>query len=434
MRVLPGDISNKISQKIQTKANNSEPNSSIWVSRPVVPLTNDKFLEKQTVSTETVTDASIAVCHPRMGSESTKIYIAYISGGKAKVASSMSKVKMSAHVWVDTGFSEDAVKVSIAFNGKMPKDDFGQIEFVTELMPWIFWATSDGHCYGQKLGDPSSKVTLSETNCTNISAVRASWSEVPRFDFGLCLFSILNGAVYVRQYIDGVWYDAEPVPTAALPTLEPGVTWVQIAASRTWDYRIVLQLVDSNNVIYEVFTQYGGIGSRNVEHLRINRITARGTLTQVHYTNTAETEHLEISSITAGALYGGLYSISTPVLKSACNYDDGSGDYGKRAMFVFDVHLNPTEVAAQASCFVIEGENGVDYPAATATLGTDGKTVNLIFADFNNAGETATAKYVPGTVTTMAGNAMATTSIDFNPTGLVPVNIPVPEVASISNI
>lgn len=427
MRVLPGDISNKISQKIQTKANNSEPNSSIWVSRPVVPLTNDKFLEKQTVSTETVTDASIAVCHPRMGSESTKIYIAYISGGKAKVASSMSKVKMSAHVWVDTGFSEDAVKVSIAFNGKMPKDDFGQIEFVTELMPWIFWATSDGHCYGQKLGDPSSKVTLSETNCTNISAVRASWSEVPRFDFGLCLFSILNGAVYVRQYIDGVWYDAEPVPTTALPTLESGVTWGQIAASRTWDYRIVLQLVDSNNVIYEVFTQYGGIGSRNVEHLSINRITARGTLTQVHYTNTAETEHLEISSITAG---GSLIYAFSSVPVSEENVDNGSGDYG----FVVSVTLDypVTGLTGNESAFTLKDENNISW-ASLGVSSTDGKTLLISFPDFNSASGNITLSYTPGTIQSPAV-AMETWSKTFTPSGLVPPQVDPPEVKVIYNV
>lgn len=434
MRILPGDVAQKISQKAQTKANNSDPHSSIWVSRPVVPLVDDTFLEKQTVSTDAITDASVAVCHPRMGSESTKIYIAYVTGGKARVVSALSKVKMSAHVWIDTGFLEDAVKVSIAFDGKMPKNDFGQIEFVTQAAPWIFWATSDGHCYGQKLGDTSTRVTLTESNCTAIAAVRASWSEVPRFDFGLCLFGILNGAVYVRQYIDGVWYDSEPVPTTALPTLASGATWSQISASRTWDYRVALQLVDSNNVIYEVFTQYGGIGSRNTEHLSINHISAKGKLTRVYYTDTSMAEHMEISSIVAGAPYGGLYSTAVPTITSAYNVDNGAGDFGKQAVFTFDVHLVAAEVAAQYSAFTIVDANNVAYTASTATLGSDGKTVALTFADFNNASGTCRATYTAGTVTTMAGTTMATTTKSFVPTGLVPTAIPAPQVTEVTNI
>ena len=75
---------------------------------------------------------------------------------------------------------------------------------------------------GKQLGGET--ITLAENNATAISAVRAMWSDVPGFDFGLCLFMILNGAIYVRQLINGEWYDAEVVAVSRLP-VEGGVSW-----------------------------------------------------------------------------------------------------------------------------------------------------------------------------------------------------------------
>ena len=116
------------------------------------------------------------------------------------------------------------------------------------------------------------------------------------------------------------------------------------------------------------------------------------------------------------------------------NVDNGEGDFGKQAVFVFDVHLTAAEVAAQYSAFTIVDANNVAYTASTATLGSDGKTVALTFTDFNNASGTCQAKYTAGTVTTMAGTTMATTTKSFTPTGLVPTAIPAPEVVEVTNI
>lgn len=432
MRSIPSDIASKLAMLKQTKANNADPSASIWIGRPTTTLTTDTFFEKQEIFTATsITYADVAVCHPRQGFANTRIFVAYIESGTAHIVTALAKAKMNAHVWGDTGFSESADALAIAFDGTMPKNSNGVYEFVTETMPWVFWISS-GVLYARKLGESDTTI-LASSNCTSLDAIRATWSEIIDFDFGLCCFFIASNVLYYRQLIEGVWYDAETVPLSALPTLSDGAAWDKVTCSRTWDWRIALQLKASDGKMYECFTQFMGIGSKSAEHLEIKSVKATGAITQVHYSDTAENEHIEMS-VSAGAPYGGLYSTAVPTITSAYNIDNGAGDYGKTAVFVFDVHLTASEVAAQYAAFTIVDANSIIYTASTATLGSDGKTVALTFADFNNASGMCQAKYTAGTVTTMAGTTMATVTKSFTPTGLVPTAIPAPEVVEVTNI
>ena len=45
---------------------------------------------------------------------------------------------------------------------------------------------------------------------------------------------------------------------------------------RTWDYRLVVQISVTNGEMYELVTQYMGIGKQNVEHIEISDIRADG--------------------------------------------------------------------------------------------------------------------------------------------------------------
>lgn len=425
---------------IQCASNGNAPRLSFWISRPVTQLVDSHFLETLDISgLGEIADCSIAVKHTKFGRAADAIYIAFVvggvsnaDGGVAKVYAAKSVEIMKRHAFSDTGFQAAASRVAIAFDGTMPKRVSDTYEFITEAQPWVFWI-SQGSLFGQQLGSEET-ITLAEQNCTWVSAVRAMWSEVPGFDFGLCVFFILSGALYYRQRIGGSWYDAEVVPVASLPTLASGVTWVEVVASRTWDYRVVLQLKASDGGLYEVFTQFGGLGSKGAEHIEVRDVDATGKLTAVTYRDAAEAEHIEITSVTAGAPYGGLYSTAVPAIISAANADDGTGNWGKLAKFVFDVHLTAAEVAAQASAFSIVDDSSVAYNAATATLGSDGKTVTLTFTDFNNARGECKATYTAGTVTSMASTALTTTSCSFTPTGLVPTAVPVPEVTEVTNV
>lgn len=434
MRVIPADINARINKPVQTKATNADPQLSFIISRKTTQLTDAEFMEQSEVAEANATDCSLAIKHSRFGRDSDAAYVAYVQNGVAKVASSPVYASIQRFAWADAGFSQSAEAVAIAFDGTMPKDVRGKYEFITEAVPWVFWV-SGGAVYGKKLHD-STIVTLAESSATKITATRAMWSDVPGFDFGLVVFMILNGAIYYRQYIDGVWTDAVPI------SFGPAVTWVDIAAQRTWDYRIALQAIDSTGMLYEMFTQFEGLGSKNAEHINIKGITATGGLAEVHYTDLpAQYEHIEIANISAGAPYGGLYSLGVPKMTQAENVaveainpetQEPYLDYGKRVKVKFDIHLTASGVLAQASAFSLVDSNGVHFIVGSSMLDTDGLTVILDFGSFNNAVGAVTVAYTAGTVTSMVGTSLATTSTSFTPVGLVPT-IP-PRIETIENI
>ena len=428
MRNLPSYISQRLNQNIQIWSNKTDINSKIWVSRPSTVLLDERLLERQTVANAPITDVSIAVCHPRTQRLNSDIYIAYISNGIARVATAKHKIKMDAHVWFDTGFSQNATAVSIAFDGTMPRSYGSGVEFVTDYDPWIFWVNNTV-LYGRQLSSTESPIILAETNCTDVSAVRAMWSSAGGFDFGLVVFFILDGKLYYRQLIDGEWMDAELVSYGP-----SGVTWEEVATFRTWDYRIGVQAKATNGTIYELYTQFMGVGKQNAEHIDIRNVKADGLLTGVNYHNTYETEHIELASVSAGAPYGGLYSLDMPVLTSAYNVEDENGDWGTTIIAVFSNYLVADQVSNNYLQFALVDSWGNTYNPNSAILGSDGKTVTLTFEDFNAAYDVCEIQYTPGNVYSIATVLMEATSISFTPQNLNPPVTPQPEVLSIRNL
>ena len=424
MRNVPSYIEERLKKNIQTRANDSAPSARIWISRPSTALANDEFLERQTVLSSAVTDASIAVCHPRARRSNTHIYVAYISNGVAKVAMAGHKLKMDMHDWVDTGFEEDATAISIAFDGTMPKVYGSEIEFLTEQTPWVFWVNG-GSLFAQKLGGET--VILAENNCSDVSAIRAAWTQVTSFNFGLVVFFILGGSLYYRQLIDGEWTDAEMVSFGP-----SGAYWAGVSAFRTWDHRVGVQLKSTTGDIYELFTQFMGIGTRNTEHLEISDVRKTShKLTKIGYLEQATSEHLDISSVDNVAPYQGLYTLGVPSLVSVGNIADESGDFGKRLLLVFDKELNNETIQASIGSFYFIDENESYYFPISIEMDKTGRRALLQFVDFNNAQGVCVMRYDPGTVVTILEETLSAQSMEFAPTGLVPNYDGLPEVAEI---
>ena len=399
--------------------------TNFWVGRPTTPLTQDRFLERQTILPSGVTKTSITVSHPAVRSRADRIYVAYISNGQARVKSAAYKAKMQEHVWVDEAFATAAEDVAICFDSRVKTSLDGTEEFVTQGSPWVFWV-HDSVLTARRLGYLG-EVVLASANCSAVSAVRAAYSDMAGIDFGLVVFFVINGAVYYRQLIDNEWKDAE------LITHTPeGETIVDIAAFRTWDYRIGIQLLTSTGKIYALISQYQGIAKHNSEHISLN-LASSGGLIAVQYTNEWEREHISLR-VAAGAPYGGLYHIGVPEITAAYNLPDESNDWGHIAVFVFDHYLVASEVASQASAFSIVDSRNRQFVASTATLGADGKTVTLTFADFNAANGVCDATYIAGTVHSMAGTSLIDKTYAFTPQNLVAPQDPIPEVESITNV
>lgn len=426
MRPITDDLRARFESPLQTKANNADPAAVVWISRPTVPLTDAEFLDRATVTEANgLIACDVAVRRLRADREADRIFLAYIDQNGAHVKSAATAPKIADYIWSDEPFAAAATDVAICFDGTMPKKADGTAQFVTEQRPWVFWVDG-GVLRGRILGLLGDTV-LASANAEKVSAVRATWAEATGVDFGLVVFFTLNGSLYYRQLIGGAWTDAEPV------TFGPeGVTWTDIAAFRTWDYRVGVQALGSDGKVYELFTQYQGIGKHAGEHISL-RVGAAGGMVAVTYHNAAEREHISMS-VAAGSPYGGLYRIGAPQITEAYNLPDENDDWGHLAVFVFDRHLRADEVAAQPATFRIVDSRGVAFAASAAALGADGMTVTLSFTDFNGARGLCAATYAPGTVHSMADVALEATSFAFQPQNLVAPTVPAPEVVSVINV
>lgn len=422
MRNIDAQLRAKFESALQTAAAGADPCAVVWISRPTVPLTDAEFLDRETVTEAAgLTACSVAVRRTRADREADRVYLAYIDENGAHVKFSATQPKLSDYVWHDGGFSAAADDVAVAFDGTMLQKADGTAQFVTDVRPWVFWC-SGGVLKGRILG-LLGETELASSNCTAVTAIRATGGAQ---DFGLVVFFLLSGQIYYRQLIGGEWFDAVPV------TFGPeGVTWTDIAAFRTWDYRTGLQGLGSDGKVYELFTQFQGIARHGAEHLELADVSAAGKLTAIAYHDAAEREHLTFS-VASGAPYGGLYQIGVPQLVAAENVN-ASGDWGRRAVFTFDRHLRADEVAAQPTAFRIVDALDRPFVASTATLEADGLTVRLVFPNFNAASGVCKAVYVPGTVHSMAGDALEAVERSFTPQHLVPPSVPAPAVTSIEN-
>ena len=427
MRTITSALSRRLRQLQQTAYANADPKAIIWISRPTTTLTSGVYLERQLVGTfPGLSASSIATRRMRVGQDADRVYIAYVAAGQARVRYAATAANMAKHIWIDAGFSESAKDVAIAFDGRMPRT-YNGAEFVTDASPWVFWVTPGGELKGRILG-LLGDTTLATSGCTRVSAIRATWGDQGGIDFGLIVFFLLSGALYYRQLIRGVWYDAEPV------TFGPeGVTWMDIAAFRTWDYRVGVQGITSGGDVYELISQYQGFARHGAEHVEITEASASGALTDIDYLSGTERERIQIAAVLSAPLYGGLYRTGAPQIVSAVNADDGNGDYGKVLQVRFDRHLVAAEVAAQPGTFRLIDSTSHPFIPHSAELGADGLTVTLTFYSFNNARGVCAVSYTPGTVHSMADVLLTATSCTFTPTGLVP-GTPAPELVSIENV
>lgn len=423
MRNINAALQARFESALQTAAANADPSAVVWISRPTIPLTDGVFLDQQTAVTASgLTACSVAVRRPAIDREADRIYLAYLDANGAHVKSAATQDKISDYVWQSEPFAEPADDVAIAFDGRMPKRSDGTAQFVTELRPWVFWI-KDGVLKGRVLG-LLGDVTLASSNAGRVSAVRAAWDSAANLDFGLVVFFTLSGQLYYRQLINNQWMDAERV------AFGPSVSWADIAAFRTWDYRVGVQGLTENGAVYELFTMFEGLGKHGGEHVDF-RTRARGYLFEVDYTDAQTQEHLELD-VAAGAPYGGLYRTGSPSITAAENVADGA-DWGRVALFTFDRHLRAAEVAANPTAFHIVDALGGHFVAQSAQLLPDGKTVRLTFLNFNAASGECAATFIPGDVHTMADAALPALSFAFTPRNLVPPSVPAPAVADVEN-
>lgn len=417
------DIHTSIEQRLlkRVQAGDNAVRADLWISRPTTPLTEDRFLERQVVPGVSASDVSVAVEHPKADSDASAVFIAYVEKGTAKVKKAVYQTHMESHVWVDTGFSEPAEAVSICFDGTMPKSLGGRVEFVSESDPWVFWV-SGGKLYTRKLNGAQT-TTLADGNCTSVSAVRSMWSEIGDFDFGVVVFFLLGGYLYYRQYLNGAWADAELVSFGPA-----GVLWSDIAAFRTWDYRIGVQALSQDGYLYELFTQYMGIGKQSTDSIQFGWMGHTEDIIEVTHQNVkSPNESILLKGMIQGQPYQGLYTLGVPSLLRVYNTETEKGEWGRQIVFEFDKELEYSSVQSSIGSFYFMDSEQDYYFPASIEMDYTGRRALLTFVDFNNAKGQCIAHYNPGTVVTMMGEVLTAQSYIFTPEGLVPNDVVLPE-------
>jgi hypothetical protein len=310
LRYVDPILKSRIEKANQTLYENANPAIVAWISRRNIPLIDQTFLEYIKIDDYiNIGDVSISARRSNENRQSDGIFVAFTDNGTGKILYATQTPVITDYVWTTVETIPDATDIATAFDGRMIKNIRGNIAFKTiDLNPWVFWIDAAGLLYGKLLGDDSTQVTLANANASAVTAVRGIQSDIADFDQGLLVFFILAGSIHYRTFRNGIWEDAAPI------NFGPSVTWVDISASRTWDYRIVLQAKDNSGNIYELFTQTEGIAKQNVERIEITDITAEGESIPVTYFDTSEDERIEVTDITAtGEIIYGLSPVPTAV-------------------------------------------------------------------------------------------------------------------------
>lgn len=378
MRVLGNDIITKSAQRDQTIAAGAEPYVSLRISRNRTILTDMALTEKvkvRTADTGDITDADVAVQHPRFNGENTKIWCVLINDGKLGLRWTYDREDITETKWnvINLG-APTATACAIGFDSEVKENARGYAEFVTgDGYPLVFYVDGDGALKCIILGGAIIEETLAAENVTDVSVIRGPSSKNGAWDLGLTVFFLMGGSLFYRQLINGVWYDAEQVNLTIT-----GETISKIDAFVTWDYRVGVQVLTASGKLYQIISYTEGIGVRGTEHIEL-QMYADVVLTGIEYHNEFTNEHISMSMSASTALIYGHSAV--PI--SIANVEDEDENWGTTIEVGFDY---PNTIGtADETMFTLVDSNNVNYTCESVALSNDGMTLILTFADFNLA-------------------------------------------------
>ena len=430
MRNLSQDLITKSAQTNQTIAADAEPYVSLRIARRNTILDNINLAEKVRVrrmDANLITDADVAVQHPRFKGENTKIWVAYIRRGQLAVRWAYDRENITEISWTGIDLGVDATACAIAFNSEVIENARNYSEFVTVgEYPYVFYVDTDGALHYILLGDVIQDEVLALANVTDVSAVRGPSGKHGSWDMGLTVFFLMNGVLYYRQLIGGVWYDAEQV------TLEiSGETYEAIDAFVTWDYRVGVQVLTSSGKLYQIITYTEGIGARGSEHIQISA-NAKIVLSGINYYAVKNEEHIDISPNANISLIYGLTALPT----SVANIEDEEENWGTTIIVTFD--YPNTSSGSLTGLFTLVDTGGNNYNCTSAVL-TSSQVLTLVFDDFNLAeaqsDNTLTLTYTKPSSGGLLSPAVQTDSftLEFEPENLEAPQIDPPTFLSATN-
>lgn len=255
----------KFSSRVQTKTNNNDPRPLSYITRNKTAITSQRFWEKQMITSTVGTRSSVAVRRPQGSFLGDMIFSAQVESGDAVICYAEPKINLNDMDWQQLTVIPNVSELSIIFDGFMVmKDNIVETYTVGDL-PWIFYVDSSNSLKGWNM---NTDVTFTISDIAyNVASVRGLYSEAADLNDGIFVFyTNAEGELWEARVLGG-----EVVELTEITLLPDGVTgWEDIWASRTFDYRICLQIKGNDEKVYTLMSASRPSGFVLNEHLVYN--------------------------------------------------------------------------------------------------------------------------------------------------------------------
>lgn len=326
--------------------------------------------------------------------------------------------------WVNEFNLGNASAVAIVMDGTWVHDGIeNKFKLQTEEYPYLFWV-SNGNLYVQKWKDSENKRLLSQ-NVTKVSSIRG-WKNntfITQDQGIVCAYIKTDGKVYYRNYCTqangSVAWEKEREVTDFVGTA------TNVNLFITNDYRIGFVIEDNLNKTHILITDRNWAGMA----IAPSKITAKPNI-NVGFIETTKHKGYFTERITSkpNIALNFLYASSFNEFTHIENIDDGTGNFGIKVKIKTKYRI----YNCLSSEFRLTDGNNISFNCEGIENISPNEFV-LTFMDFNNAVGEVKLSYVRTSGTNEAGYAFDDFEGTFIPTGLVPTQIPVPEVEAIWN-
>lgn len=421
MRQISPDLQDKLTSDIQTQSNNSDPRMSIQVTRAKSAVIDSTYWTVETIRSKTgLGEISIDTRRLQPHGRPDRVYEIHVDNGIVKTAlrEYPDHKKEGWKPQIELG-SGKAVAISFDGNWEIYRRKW---RIKTDESPWLFWVDATGTLWTQLWDDETTRVNLS----SSVSVVKSirGWKNVniTEKDQGIIAAYIkTDGKIYYRNYCmqsDGttIWESERAFDTFT-------GTAVQLNLFLTNDYRLGLVTESDDGTISTYVTPRNWAGMAIAPGKFAVRSKVDLDLIEIGKIKMKVAEKISvISQVTLTPLYAAASNAFTEIQ----NVLYGTDNFGLAISFklsyeLFDIDPRDFKlVDSQNNQFSIESVVKVDAENYTAYT-----------SDFNNARGDLTLSFLGEQGTNPAGFKYSAFTGTFTPQNLVPLNIPVPEVASI---
>lgn len=429
MRSIPSSLQNKLTQRIQSVANNADPRMTVAVTRAKQAVTDAAYWTVETIreleATGILGDIAVDARRFKPYGPPNRLYDIHVFDGVVWTAF-REYPDIDQTGWVNQFTVGNGSSVAIAFDGHWERYR-DRWRFVSDEVPYIAWVDGAGVLWEQLWDDATSKGQLA-TDVTQVTMMRA-WKNtaIPELDQGVIAAYIkTDGKVYYRSYCQQADYSAFWEIERELTGFTG--TAVSVNMFRTHDYRMGFIIEDSSGNVHWMITPRNWAGMASPAETI--RATPSVSLEWNKIEKPVNDSHMEtIQAVPDVGLMDFLYAGTT------YKFVEASNPTGLTIAFRTDYPIVPA-----AGDFSIIDESSVSYYGISIAADPAypdkkdaGKYWIVTMDDFNNAIGAVTLTCNGTASTNQIGGVIDPFSIVFTPEGLVPFFVDPPVVEEVWN-